>query len=298
MSGSVEASVVVPTRDRPDDLAAFLDALRRQRTERRFEIVVVDDAVPAGLAVAPEDGPEVRVVAAGGVGPGAARNVGLSHARGRLILFADDDTTPDPGWLEAACRYLDEHPGAVAVEGATVSPPYDHLREYSIENERGGRYITCNIAYRRAVLDELGGFDEIFPYNCEDLDLAFRALRIGPIGFADGMRVVHHPRPISLRELVSRARHAPSEVVLHSRHPERWTGRTPIALVPMQAIVVKWVGLAREEGLGLLARPRRLGRFAAAAAGQVGVTALALARARRGGRASSISSTRSGSASR
>src|SRR5438105_1135476 len=82
----IEASVIIPTRDRPDDLRRCLEALSRQRTARRFEVLVVDDS--AGPSTVPQvaGGLEVAAISSGGRGPGAARNAGVAAARGALVL--------------------------------------------------------------------------------------------------------------------------------------------------------------------------------------------------------------------
>ena len=278
----IEASVIIPTRNRPDDLRRCLEALSRQRTARRFEVVVVDDSAGPSPLPRVDGGLEVAAISSGGRGPGAARNAGIAAARGALVLFTDDDTSPSPGWVEAACSFLASHPECVGVEGKTVSPAYDHLYEHSVENDAPGTFLACNIAFRKEVLDELGGFDaRSFPAaHCEDLDLAFRAQRLGPIGFEPRMEILHHPRPISLRRLVARSWLASSEVRLFKRHRDRWPARTPVRLLPVFVVSGKWARLLRAEGWKLLVQPRRAARFSAAAVGQIVVTAVAVAVAR------------------
>lgn len=272
----MDASVVIATRGRPRDLARCLAALSRQRTSRRFEVVVVDDGSSPPLSedlLAPLR--NARLLRAGGVGPAGARNVGLRAARGHLIVFTDDDTEPAPSWLESACAFLDAHADAVGVEGPVASPAFDYLYAHSLENSSPGAYWTCNVGYRREVLERLGGFSEDFPHpHCEDRELGFRAAGLGPIGFAEGMRIVHHPRRLRLRELIARARYAPSEIVLFRRHRERF-GRErllPARLYPLAMIVLAWLRRARADRR-LLRSPRRALRFGVAALAQIAVVA-------------------------
>jgi GT2 family glycosyltransferase len=276
----MNASIVVPTRDRPSDLERCVEALLAQRTTRAYEIVVVDDG-PAESRI-PHEGivrdPIVRVVRSEGRGPAAARNLGVREASADIILFTDDDAEPAPGWLDAACSFLDAHPEYAGVEGPTISPPFDYLFAYSVESSTPGAYWTCNVAYRRSVLLGLGGFWEEFPWpHCEDLDLAFRALRLGPIGFEKSMRVTHHPRAQSVSALVRRARFAPSELVLAQRHPDRYAGRTPLGRVtPALGVLRHWRRMLVREGLRLLTSPRRFVRFWVVALGQIGASLLSL----------------------
>jgi glycosyltransferase involved in cell wall biosynthesis len=275
MRGGIDASVVIPTRDRPDDLERCLAALERQETRRSFEIVVVDDGSEPPLEHVEQEHPHVRVVRVDGVGPGPARNAGVAAARGPVVAFTDDDTEPAPTWLESAAASLERRPDLVGVEGPIESPPYDYLSELSLENESPGAFWTCNVAYRADALRRLGGFSSEFPYpHCEDRDLGYRALDLGPIGWADEMRVLHHPRPLPLRANAARMRFTQSEILLFARHRDRIGGRLkrlPPRLYPIVHVVLLWGRRARQEGRTLLAHPRRLGRFVV-----VGVVQIAL----------------------
>jgi GT2 family glycosyltransferase len=279
-----DASVVIATRDRPEDLRRCLAALAGQRTSRSFELVVVDDGVRAPLTGSELAAfPGALLLRTGGLGPAAARNAGLRAAGGPVIVFTDDDTEPAPEWVEAACDFLDAHPGHVGVEGPVTSPPFDYLYSYSLENERPGAYWTCNVAYRRSALVAVGGFSQQFPFpHCEDRDLGFRVSAVGPIGFAEAMRIEHHPRRLTLRQLVGRARFAPSEIVLFTRHRSAF-GRErmmPARLFPLFNVGLAWSVRLRREGFRLLRSPRRLARFAVAATCQTLVVAALSATAR------------------
>src|SRR5439155_21576940 len=125
-----------------------------------------------------------RVIEGTGRGPAAARNAGIAMATGDLVLFTDDDAVPQPGWLEAAIDCFTRHPEAVGVVGLVESPPFDPLYEPGVRSEGVGNFLTCNVAYRRATLVALGGFDDGFPdSHCEDRDLGYRAHQIGAVVF-------------------------------------------------------------------------------------------------------------------
>ena len=95
-----DVSVVVCTRDRPEQLRACLDSLEELRT-RPLEVVVVDNApsdertreLCAGF-------PAVRYVREPVAGLSRARNRGVLESRGELIAFTDDDCVADPAWLD------------------------------------------------------------------------------------------------------------------------------------------------------------------------------------------------------
>jgi GT2 family glycosyltransferase len=251
-----------------------------QATRRPFEIIAVDDGGEPPLASSDLAAfPLAHLLRGDGRGPAAARNLGVRAARGPIVLFTDDDTAPDPGWLEAACRFLENRPGCIGVAGVTISPPFDYLYEQSVECDVPA-FWTCNVAYRRDALESLGGFCELFcwPHH-EDLDLGYRAERLGGVGFAQDMRVVHFPHAVSARELIGRGRLVASDLLLAARHPDRYRSRgsLPRRLVPVAALAREWSRLLRREGRSLVRLPRRLSRFALVATGQLAlgfVTAL------------------------
>src|SRR5262249_47377148 len=91
-----DVTVVIPVRDRPDDLAGTLAAIGDVGG-----VVVVDDGS--------EDSDVARVIHEYGAtylrhdharGPAAARNTGWRAARTALIAFVDADCEPQPGWLD------------------------------------------------------------------------------------------------------------------------------------------------------------------------------------------------------
>jgi GT2 family glycosyltransferase len=274
-----EVSVVVPTRNRHESLRRMAAAIARQRTDRTFELVVVDDGSVPPVTEADLGGvPEARVVPGPGRRAAGARNAGLAAARGAIVLFTDDDTEPEPEWLDTAAAFLAEHPDHVGVEGVVTSRSWDPLYEMSVSTDAPGTYLTCNIAFRGSILDALGGFDaENFPLHCEDVDLALRALALGPIGFAPRMRVVHHPRPLSFGQAIRRGRLLVNEIALFRRHRERFgrAAHLPAVLFPLVSAVRYVAGMARTAELR---SPRRVARFTAFAGAYLANVLAGLAR--------------------
>ena len=264
-------------------------AIARQDTRRPFEVVVVDDGSTPPVSDADLAGVAgARVVPGPGRMAAGARNAGIAAARAPVVVFTDDDTEPVPGWIDAAARFLAEHPDHVGVEGRVVSPPWDPLHAYSITTEAPGSYLTCNIAFRAATLERLGGFDvERFPMHCEDVDLALRARQLGPIGFEPAMEVLHHPRELTLRQAVRRGRMTGTEIALFRRHRANFgrAARLPAPLFPLLSAVSFVVGLARNARVD---SPRRAARFAAYAAGYLANVAIAVVQAVVGGRAARV----------
>ncbi len=153
-------SVIVPARNAQATLGRTLEALGRQRFDRAYEVVVVDNGSTDGTAkVARTAGsPVVLVRNAPGHGPGHARNVGVAHARGTVLAFTDADCFPEPDWLAHGCAALadaDLVQGAVAPDPAAPRAPFDRTLQVSAER---GFYETANIFVRRELFEQLGGF--------------------------------------------------------------------------------------------------------------------------------------------
>jgi GT2 family glycosyltransferase len=224
------ATVVVPTHDRAPRLARALRALEAQVVDGPLEVVVVDDASSDGTAAllaawtpASVDVSVRTLRLDRNGGPATARNLGWRAASSERICFTDDDCVARPDWVARLVAALDE---ADVVQGRTVPAPdeaanrgpFSHTMDVPFED---GHYATCNVAYRRATLERVGGFDEAFarPYG-EDADLAWRAIGAGARTAFDGEAVVEHEvRPSSLRAHLRDLRRRDGLVHVLRKHP-------------------------------------------------------------------------------
>lgn len=193
-------AVVVPTYRRAHLLPRLVAALEAQQAAPPFEIVLVDNASPDATATvltalqrkASVPLRALRVTV--NRGPATARNLGWRSSQAALVAFMDDDCVPAPTWLAEVSRAAR---GADIVQGRTDPDPEQAAglgpfsRTMSVSHE-DGLYATCNITYRREVLDRLGGFDESFEAGGEDTDLAWRAIATGATTTFADTAVVHH----------------------------------------------------------------------------------------------------------
>lgn len=212
-------SIVVPTCDRPRQLAACLQSLARLDYPRdRFEVIVVDDgtttAAPA-LVVEMKAGPDVRLVRQPHAGPAAARNLGASHARGSLLAFTDDDCAPAPDWLWALAARFEASPDA-AIGGRTVNAlpgnPYStasqllisYLYGYYNADPRRARFLASNnLAVPAVAFRRIGGFHAAWQRAAaEDRELCDRWLRRGHAMSYAVEAVVHHSHALTFRSFV------------------------------------------------------------------------------------------------
>lgn len=166
----LSVAVVIPTRDRGDALVRAIRSVLAQ-TLLPDELVVVDDGSRDAVALPDDlrDHPLVRVLRTGGVGPGAARNAGVAATTTTLVAFLDDDDAWRPEKLERQVELLRRSPGSVAAvecgfdlwrDGSLVFRyvPAEHRDLYRTLLERPVLQPST-VLVRRAVLDDLGGFE-------------------------------------------------------------------------------------------------------------------------------------------
>jgi GT2 family glycosyltransferase len=170
---TVPASIVIPTRERPDYLDVALASISPQAMTAQAELLVVDDAGPSERmrALAERHGARYEPHPAP-LGLNAARNTGVQRSHGKLVVFVDDDVQAGAGWLQALLDGAREHPGAQVLAGAIVPrleghPPRSCGREgppiTALElgcRDLPTRYAWgANMTIRRDALESVGPFD-------------------------------------------------------------------------------------------------------------------------------------------
>lgn len=211
-----DVSVIIPARNRLRELKRVLEAVAEQSfPHERFEIIVCDDGSESDLRTMVDQmtaqGVNVSYLRQPAQGPAAARNLGIRNARGEIIAMTDSDTLPDRAWLSNLIATLEADADAGGVEGKVYSRnagEFEPLGE-GPTNLQGGVYLTCNCAYRRSVLERVGGFDETFPYPAyEDTDLAARVLQAGfRIAWQPDAVMEHPERPLTLAAVWKKLHH-------------------------------------------------------------------------------------------
>ena len=136
-----EVDVVIPTFRRPEALASCLKSLETQ-TLAPASIEVVDDSETD-------------------YGPGTSRNIGWNRGSGRYVAFIDDDCLAQGDWIESIQRVFSENDIGGIEGGITTSDENGETIDFNPPNRfRWNRFKTANLAVRRDVLEEIGGFDE------------------------------------------------------------------------------------------------------------------------------------------
>ena len=213
-------TVIVPTFDRPEPLAACVRALLAlERPGGTLEIVIVNDGgrPPSAEVMRSADGEpglELHVVEQRNAGPAAARNAGAAAARGEWLAFTDDDCLPDPRWLSAFDAALRATPAAL-VGGRTVNAfpdsvfadtsqsVVDFAASY-FDGGATGRFFTANnLAVARDAFLAAGGFDARFAICAgEDREFSDRWSAQGRPSVAAPDALVRHAHRLSLRSFV------------------------------------------------------------------------------------------------
>lgn len=189
----VVVSVVIATRNRRALLAEAVQSVRAQEGVS-FEIVVADDASDDdtwNFLSAQNDVRSFRQNVRGE--RSRARNLGLSNARGRYVMFLDDDDLLQPGALATLSRALDKHPEAIASAGARLDwfvdekwvrrdshPRFPQIRDMFDALVFGWSAISGQNLYRTNAVREVGGYDDDVSYT-EDRDLWLKISRLGPV---------------------------------------------------------------------------------------------------------------------
>lgn len=258
---SLDYSVVIPTTGRAN-LRVLLESLGTAVGPKPREIVVVDDRPSGGELDVPATQPPVHVIRSGGRGPAAARNTGWRHATAHWIAFLDDDVLIAPDWPARLAEDLRELDTRTAASTARIEVPLPAHRRPTDE-ERGvarlatAQWITADMAYRRAVLDEVDGFDERFPRAFrEDADLAIRVCLAG-YRIAAGRRCTRHPvRESGPLASVRAQRGNADNALLRRKYGARWRQRIGEApgMLPRHALTTAAGALA--VGLGVAGRQR------------------------------------------
>ena len=191
-----------------------------------YEVIVTDDGADRNPieTLLRTHYPWARRVEGPRRGPAANRNHGAKFAKGRWLLFCDDDCLPDANLLSAYAHAQETQPNCEVFEGCTMADREKrHPLEESPVNHQGGNLWSCNFAIQRRLFEEAGGFDETFPHAAvEDMEFRVRLQKAGaPIAFLSDAVVVHPWRKLSVMGyLRQQARHRNSHVVLMRKHPE------------------------------------------------------------------------------
>lgn len=236
-------SVVVPTYNRLGRLKAVLKALEHQTVPLdQFEVIVVCDGATDGTHKYLEilSTPlRLRPVMQPNGGPASARNNGVAHATGELVLFVDDDVVAAPQLVAEHLRSHDQSSEDLVVIGPMLTPddfqmvPWvrweqDRLLEQYNAMHQGlwqptaRQFYTGNSSLSRSAIIAAGGFDERFR-RAEDVELAYRLAERG-LNFAFNPDAIgYHYAERSFRSWATTPYdYGRNDVVFATEHGQPW----------------------------------------------------------------------------
>ncbi len=221
-SVSETVSVVICTRDRPEQLAQCLQSLQ-QLSPPPQEILVVDNAPRTDKTrQLVSQRPGIRYVLEPRPGLSVARNTGIRHSTGNIVAFTDDDVVVYPDWL-ARLRQAFQNPQVMAVTGQILPAELEtesqlifevdlgnfgwgyHPKTFDQEFFQATKHVGvpvwrigagANMAFRRQIFELVGDFDERLGAGAsgcsEDSEFWYRVLAVGWLCRYEPLAVVFH----------------------------------------------------------------------------------------------------------
>ena len=210
MTKMPKASVLICTRNRPQDLALALPTVLANDYSG-YEVIVVDQSdgrETADVVCAYLDAhPNLRYVSTETRGLSNARNLAVSLSQGEIIAFTDDDCESPPDWISGIVGVFADNPDFSLIFGQVHMSPEHSGKDVSVPClyfdkrrtlKRGEIFgMGANMAFRRSAWQRVGIYDAalgsgaIFPGG-EDFDFSYRAQRLGLIVAAEPSVVLVH----------------------------------------------------------------------------------------------------------
>ena len=207
--------VLIPTLQNADELAIVLDALSIQSWKGPLKVIAVGPRGDSAQRIVEQRGMR-WIDDEGSRNRADACNVALRHISCDIVLLTDDDVVPPPDWITKMVRWFDR-PAVAGVGGPNFAPDGSSWAARVIDVTFCSRWVTagtrygkvptgelveishnpgCNTAYRKSVLDEVGGFENGC-IGAEDVVLDHRIRNAGHKLWFDPQSVMPHRRRVA-----------------------------------------------------------------------------------------------------
>ncbi len=241
--------ILLTRGDRPDDLAAAIDSIRRSAGATDIEVIVVANGAEAPVHV---DADVTLIETGENLGVPGGRNVGADAAGGDLLAFLDDDArivaddlgdrmvaafAGDPTLAALSFRIVDPE------QGRTARRHVPRIGGDPLESGPVTYFLGGASALRTSAFRDAGGLPESFFYALEESDLAWRLLDRGWGIRYDAELTVAHPWTVIQRHDFAERLTARNRVLLARR-------RLPWPLVPVYILVWGVVTVGRSRRIG------------------------------------------------
>lgn len=271
---SPPVSVIIVTYNRADLLVRTLTALSQQSIpSKQFEVIVVDDGSRDHTAEVCDtmrsELPNLKYfISEENLGIPLSRNRGIEMSSGSYILFTDDDCIPEYNWVERLSAVLEREQiaaGAVSTTTSNYTKLCHNISQFHAfmpEQKTGPTAFVAgaNMAFRRAVLDEIGMFRRE-QWCAEDTEIGLRARSLGyRIFFEPGAVVIHDPDRTTFADIFRYAvEHA--RATIHLRNKYRSLLGTPSVLRSPGRLLIGSPFIALLVTAGIYAGNLRLMKF-------------------------------------
>jgi O-antigen biosynthesis protein len=232
------ASVVVCSYNGGTTLTECLDSLMKLDYPD-YEVILVDDGSADDTSAIAAQFPQVNYIRQVNEGLSVARNVGFMAANGEIVAYTDSDCVVDEHWLMYLVDGMVEQ-GVNAIGGPNLTPSTDNWIAKCVAASPGNpshvmfddqfaeHVPGCNMAFRRDILLEIGGFDPQFRQAGDDVDICWRLLAAKHrIGYAAAAMVWHHRRCTVKAYFAQQRGYGRAEAMLAFKHPQRFAAGLP-----------------------------------------------------------------------
>ncbi|MEQ8190576.1 MAG: glycosyltransferase family A protein [Candidatus Eremiobacterota bacterium] len=224
----MEISIVIPTYNRKDVLRECLQLINNQSASRDdFEILLIDDGSTDGteeLVGTVEKNYNFTYIRQDNQGQAVARNNGVNQAKGRIILFFDDDVLPHPELIKEHL-ILQNNRNNLIVRGPVINIPEMKIpqdRPVGFWDMNKNFFCTSNVSAAKEHIIKAGSFDPSFLW-WEDCELGFRLRMMGLRWTFSFKAIVFHYKPFQPDELAYIKKWAIKKAVyavkLYRKHP-------------------------------------------------------------------------------
>ena len=228
-------SIIIPAYNSEETVGKTIESLLKQNyPKKNYEIIIVDDGSTDRTIDIVKKFKNVRLIKQKHKGPAAARNLGVKHAKGDIVLFTDADCVPSKNWIKNMIKPF-KNKKIVGVSGSYKTLNKDKLiarfagyeiadRHESMKKEKNIDFIgTFSAGYRKNIFLKFCGFDESFPIaSGEDPELSFKISKAGLRMVFQPEAFVHHRHPETLQKfLKQKFWRAYWRLVLYKKHTDK-----------------------------------------------------------------------------
>lgn len=200
-------SVVLATKGNKLALLERCIKSLQNQTFQEFEIVLVYSIFPKQLRELFETC-DIITLKENSSTLGAARNLGVRHAKGELVVFIDDDCEAPENWLGRICSAFQRYPSLFCLGGPHFTPPEEReenplrfvegsfmearMQRICLDRSAVGKIAGCNVAYRKVIFDKIGYLNGTMKSG-EDWEFHIRLAENGyQLRFDPEISVWHH----------------------------------------------------------------------------------------------------------